>query len=120
MGRHLIDPIGALFAVLVFEFINAGAGAEYSTEALIAFGKVVLFGFSFGFTFAHGLTYLIKKKIIPHFLLNVFTLATVLGVFVLADTFAHESGLLAVVVMGVIMGNSNLPNLKDLYISKNL
>lgn len=110
----LIDPIGALFAVLVFEFINAGAGAEYSTEALIAFGKVVLFGFSFGFTFAHGLSYLIKKKIIPHFLLNVFTLATVLGVFVLADAFAHESGLLAVVVMGVIMGNSNLPNLKDL------
>lgn len=110
----LIDPIGALFAVLVFEFINAGAGAEYSSEALIAFGKVVLFGFSFGFTFASGLSYLIKKKIIPHYLLNVVTLAAVLGVFVLADTFAHESGLLAVVVMGVIMGNTNLPNLKDL------
>ena len=110
----LIDPIGALFAVLVFEFINAGAGAEYSSEALIAFGKVVLFGFSFGFTFASGLTYLIKKKIIPHYLLNVVTLAAVLGVFVLADTFAHESGLLAVVVMGVIMGNTNLPNIKEL------
>ncbi|MGX1025120.1 cation:proton antiporter [Psychroflexus sp. MBR-150] len=110
----LIDPIGALFAVLVFEFINAGAGAEYSSKALIGFGKVVLFGFSFGFTFAHGLSYLIKKKIIPHYLLNVVTLATVLGVFVLADIFAQESGLLAVVVMGVIMGNINLPNLKDL------
>jgi NhaP-type Na+/H+ or K+/H+ antiporter len=110
----LIDPIGALFAVLVFEFINAKAGAEYTSIALMDFGKVILFGFSFGFTFAHALIYLIKKKIIPHFLLNVVTLACVLGVFVLADTFAHESGLLAVVVMGIIMGNTNLPNFKDL------
>jgi NhaP-type Na+/H+ or K+/H+ antiporter len=110
----LIDPIGALFAVLVFEFINAGAGAEYTSVALIDFGKVILFGFSFGFTFAHALTFLIKKSIIPHYLLNVVTLAVVLGVFVLADTFAHESGLLAVVVMGIIMGNTNLPNFKDL------
>ena len=110
----LIDPIGALFAVLVFEFINAKAGAEYSSIALMDFGKVILFGFSFGFTFAKALIYVIKKKIIPHYLLNVVTLACVLGVFVLADTFAHESGLLAVVVMGIIMGNTNLPNFKDL------
>jgi NhaP-type Na+/H+ or K+/H+ antiporter len=110
----LIDPIGALFAVLVFEFINAKAGAEYTSIALKDFGKVILFGFSFGFTFAHALIYLVKNKLIPHFLLNVVTLASVLGVFVLADTFAHESGLLAVVVMGIIMGNTNLPNFKDL------
>src|SRR5690606_25154052 len=38
----------------------------------------------------------------------------VIGVFVLADTFAHESGLLAVVIMGMVMGNINLPNLKEL------
>ena len=110
----LIDPIGALFAVLVFEFINAKAGAEYTSIALQDFGKVILFGFSFGFSFAHALIYVIKNKIIPHFLLNVVTLASVLGVFVLSDTFAHESGLLAVVVMGIIMGNTSLPNFKDL------
>ena len=55
-----------------------------------------------------------SKSMIPHYLLNVLTLATVLGVFVLADLFAHESGLLAVVVMGMVMGNINLPNLKEL------
>lgn len=110
----LIDPIGALISVLVFEFIMAGQGEAYTTTALIEFGKIVLFGFTFGFTFAHALAFAIKKKVIPHYLLNVFTLATVLGVFVLADHFAHESGLLAVVVMGIIMGNTNLPNLKEL------
>jgi hypothetical protein len=33
---------------------------------------------------------------------------------VLSDTFAHESGLLAVVVMGMVLGNSNSPYLKEL------
>jgi len=110
----LIDPIGALFAVLVFEFISAGEGREFTQTALIEFGKIVLFGFTFGFTFAHALAFGIKKNVIPHYLLNVFTLATVLGVFVLADLFAHESGLLAVVIMGMVLGNINLPNIKEL------
>ncbi|WP_194851569.1 cation:proton antiporter [Nonlabens antarcticus] len=110
----LIDPIGALFAVLVFEFISANAGGEFTIVALEEFGKIVLFGFSFGFSFAHALAFLIKRKIIPHYLLNVFTLAAVLGVFVLSEAFAHESGLLAVVVMGMVMGNMSLPNLKEL------
>jgi NhaP-type Na+/H+ or K+/H+ antiporter len=110
----LIDPIGALFAVLVFEFISAGAGSEFTVTALEEFGKIVLFGFTFGFSFAHALALSIKKKLIPHYLLNVFTLAAVLGVFVLSETFAHESGLLSVVVMGMVLGNINLPNLKEL------
>lgn len=110
----LIDPIGALVAVLVYEFIVAGEGGEFTATALKEFGKIVLFGSTFGFSFAHALTFSIKKHLIPHYLLNVFTLASVLGVFVLSDLFAHESGLLAVVVMGMVLGNINLPNLKEL------
>ena len=110
----LIDPIGALVAVLVFEFISVGAGSEFTLTALEEFGKIVLFGFTFGFTFAHALALSIKRNIIPHYLLNVFTLACVLGVFVLSDLFAHESGLLSVVVMGMVMGNMKLPNIKEL------
>ncbi len=111
----LIDPIGALVAVLDFEFISSvGGGQEFTVTALIEFGKIVLFGFTFGFTFAHALAFAIKKKIIPHYLLNVFTLATVLAVFVLSDVFAHESGLLSVVIMGMVLGNMNLPNIEEL------
>lgn len=110
----LIDPIGALVAVLVFEFISVGGGREFTQTALIEFGKIVLFGFTFGFTFAHGLGFAMRKKLIPHYLLNVVVLAFVLGVFVLSDAFAHESGLLSVVVMGMVLGNSNLPQLKEL------
>jgi NhaP-type Na+/H+ or K+/H+ antiporter len=110
----LIDPIGALVAVLVYEFISVDAGGEFTKTALIEFGKIVLFGTSFGFTFAHALNLIINKKWVPHYLMNVFALAAVLGVFVLSDSFAHESGLLAVVVMGMVLGNSNSPYLKEL------
>jgi NhaP-type Na+/H+ or K+/H+ antiporter len=110
----LIDPIGALVAVLVFEFISVDAGGEYTKTAFIEFGKIVLFGFTFGFTFAHALNFIINKKWVPHYLMNVFALASVLGVFILSDVFAHESGLLAVVVMGMVLGNSKSPYLKEL------
>ncbi|MBN4070613.1 sodium:proton antiporter [Olleya sp. AH-315-F22] len=110
----LIDPIGALVAVLVFEFISIEGGGEFTKTALIEFGKIVLFGSTFGFTFAHALNFSINKKWIPHYLLNVFALASVLGVFVLSHSFAHESGLLAVVVMGMVLGNSNSTYLKEL------
>ncbi|WP_339757714.1 sodium:proton antiporter [uncultured Winogradskyella sp.] len=117
----LIDPIGALVAVLVYEFISVDAGGEFTKTALIEFGKIVLFGSTFGFTFAHALNLILNKKWVPHYLMNVFSLAAVLGVFVLSDSFAHESGLLAVVVMGMVMGNSNSPHLKDiLYFKESL
>ncbi len=110
----LIDPIGALVAVLVFEFISAGGGSGFTKIAFMEFGKILLFGTTFGFTFAHALIYAINKNFIPHYLLNVVSLSTVLLVFVESEVFAHESGLLAVVVMGMVLGNSKLSSLKEL------
>jgi len=117
----IIDPIGALVAVLVFEFIVAGEGHNYTKEALIEFGKITIIGFSIGFTAAYGLFYAIKFKMIPHYLLNVVTLALVLAVFVVSDLFAHESGLLSVVIMGMVLGNKDIKELKEiLYFKESL
>jgi NhaP-type Na+/H+ or K+/H+ antiporter len=117
----LIDPIGALVAVLVFEFISVGQGYEYTKDALIEFAKIIIIGTSIGFTGAYALYYSIKFKIIPHYLLNVVALAGVLAVFVLSDLFAHESGLLAVVVMGMVLGNMKVNELKEiLYFKESL
>jgi len=110
----LIDPIGALVAVLVFEFISVGGEVGFTKTALIEFGKIVLFGTTFGFTFAHALVFAINKNFIPHYLLNVVSLSVVLLVFIESEIFAHESGLLAVVVMGMVIGNSKLDNIKEL------
>ena len=110
----LIDPIGALVAVLVFEFITVGGESGFTKTAFIEFGKIILFGTTFGFAFANALAYVINKKMIPHYLLNVVSLSTVLLVFVESEIFAHESGLLAVVVMGMVLGNGKLKNIKEL------
>ncbi len=121
----LIDPIGALVAVLVYEFILAGLQVgqqnDYTIQALIVFGKIVVVGFTIGFAAAYGLYYAIKYKLIPHYLLNVLSLALVLMVFVVSDIFAHESGLLSVVVMGMVLGNKKVAELKEiLYFKESL
>ena len=59
----LIDPIGALVAVLVFEFISVGGGSGFTQTALIEFFKILLFGTTFGFTFAHALIVIINKNL---------------------------------------------------------
>ena len=130
----LIDPIGALVAVLVFGFISVnvptelidnaaeslgaadghGAGGSYTKHALLEFGKIIVIGFAFGLAGGFAMYHAVKRKVIPHYLLNVASLSMVLLIFVLSDLFAHESGLLAVVVMGMYLGNSDLPNLKEL------
>lgn len=111
----LIDPIGALVAVLVFEFIrSASGGVEFTSHALIQFIQITLIGLALGTIAAYALYQLIKNDLIPHYLLNVFTLAFVLGVFVFSDVMAHESGLLSVVVMGMVMGNLDVPRLQEI------
>ncbi len=110
----LIDPIGALVAVLVFEFISVEHDSGYTKQAIIEFGKIILIGFAFGISGGYALYFAIKKKLIPHYLLNVVSLSVVLLIFVESDLFAHESGLLSVVVMGMFLGNSDLPSLKEL------
>jgi len=114
----LIDPIGALVAVLVFEFIVAGTGGHggeaFTSVAFGEFSKIVVIGTGLGFGGAFLLKHLLTRHLVPHYLINVFTLALVLAAFVLSDMIAHESGLLTVVVMGMAIGNMGVPYLKDI------
>ncbi len=117
----LIDPIGALVAVLTFEFLLSGlAGgmdghqAAFGWGALLTFFEILAVGLSFGSAAAYGLYQLIKRELVPHYLLNVFVLALVLMVFTLSDMMVHESGLLTVVVMGMVLGNLDVPRIQDI------
>src|SRR5690606_25811582 len=58
----LIDPLGALVAVLAFEFISLGEGQAYTKTALLEFGKILLLGFGLGFIFARILIFIINKN----------------------------------------------------------
>ncbi len=111
----IIDPIGAFVAVLMFEFIVSGeGGAHYSMVAVKTFMQSVLIGIALGGVTAYALYQMIKNELIPHYLLNVFILATVILAFVISDYLSHESGLLTVVVMGIVMGNLDVPHLKEI------
>lgn len=110
----LIDPIGALAAVLMYEFIIGAEGLEFTLHALKQFVTIVCVGTTIGLAAGFGLAYLLKKELVPHFLLNVFSLAMVLLVFVLSDVLAHESGLLTVVVFGMTLANLDVPELKQI------
>jgi len=112
----LIDPVGALAAVLVFEFILHGhVEGGFSNYAFAEISKVMVIGLGLGFGAAYFLYMLLQRHLVPHYLLNVFTLALVIAAFILSDIIVPESGLLTVVVMGMTLANlKQVPYLDDI------
>ncbi|WP_285404321.1 sodium:proton antiporter [Luteibacter sp. ME-Dv--P-043b] len=106
----VIDPIGALFAVLVYEAIVSHREGHSIQVFLgtIACGAIVG-GLS---ALIHGT--LLRRHWIPEYLQNFGTLAAVLAAFTLSNTFAHESGLLAVTIMGIALGNMRDVHIDDI------
>ncbi len=108
----VIDPIGAVLAVLVFEAIGAAhqAGLEQATwAATTGLLKTVAAGGGTGAITAFALAALLRRHIIPDHLESSVTLMAVLGVFTASNLLQHESGLVSVTVMGVLLANR--PNL---------
>ncbi|WP_043316958.1 sodium:proton antiporter [Microbulbifer sp. HZ11] len=99
----VIDPIGALLAVLVYEYIVATQNPfEHSLILLL---KVVVIGFGLGSLMGHFLGTLLRNNWVPHYLRNTAVLTLMLGAYAASDLMAHESGLLTVTVMGIWMAN---------------
>ncbi|MBU0656825.1 MAG: cation:proton antiporter [Gammaproteobacteria bacterium] len=104
----LIDPIGALLAVLVFEYIVAvsGSSGDQFTHVLMTFGLTLLSGISAGIAGGWVLGSILQKHLVPEYLQNLVALTLVIGVHVLANTLSEESGLLAVTIMGIWLANT--------------
>lgn len=97
----IIDPIGAIAVVLIYEYIISGGEAS----SLLLFAKIVVLATAIGMAGAWALAFLMRRNMIPEFLRNVFTLAFVLLLFSISNHLEHESGLLTVTVMGVALAN---------------
>ncbi len=111
----IIDPVGAVLAVLVFDFIIADRGVAFG-NVFYNFSLIIISGIAVGLLSAGFLAWLLRHHLIPEFLQNVFVLTLVFGVFALADGIEHESGLLAVTVMGIRLANItdiNIENILD-------
>ncbi|MEJ2392962.1 MAG: sodium:proton antiporter [Gammaproteobacteria bacterium] len=110
----VIDPIGALLAVLVFEFIVSGHGGTALGHTLLSFTGQVSTGLVIGAAAGFGWGTVLRRYWLPEFLHKVATLMVVFGVFALSNQLQIESGLLAVTVMGVWLANMKNVDVREI------
>ena len=112
----LIDPIGVFIAVLMFELISSETQLNngHINYAFLTFLKQILVGIIGGGISGFGAYKLLKKNWIPQDLINPFMFMLVWLTFGLCDFFAHESGILGVIVSGFVIGLNN----KKLHLEK--
>ncbi|MEM7305495.1 MAG: cation:proton antiporter [Planctomycetota bacterium] len=102
------DPIGAILALLVFHgMVEAEAGAAAVTVAIGALTSVIV-GTLFGGLAAIVLIVVLRRFLVPDHLQSAVALALGLAAFTAADAVLHETGLVAVTLMGVILANQRL------------
>ncbi len=101
----VIDPIGAVLAVLVFEQLVAHGGQTDVSTALLLLLKTAAVGTIFGVLGGILLSNAFRKFLVPDSLQGVFALAIGLFLYAISDQLAHESGLITVTVLGVWLTN---------------
>jgi len=109
------DPIGALAAVLAFEVVvvlrtapgTGGAAAMHLVAGILVAGVV-------GYLAARLVVHAFRRNLVPEYMKVPVLFVAVLAVFAGPDLFLHESGLLAVTVMGVVIANADLPSYAEL------
>jgi NhaP-type Na+/H+ or K+/H+ antiporter len=110
----LIDPIGALVAVIAVQVALAPHPDAFATGAAGLLARLV-FGSAAGAGFGLALAFLLRRRrLIPEGLANPFTLAWVFVAFQVSDAVLSESGILAVTVAGIVVGNLRSPVDRDL------
>ncbi|MBT8379072.1 MAG: cation:proton antiporter [Ignavibacteria bacterium] len=110
----LIDPVGAILAVLVFEAILAGEISEAAPVILLGIVKTIFIGGVIGYGMAKLLILLLRKFLIPDILQESVALVMVIGAFVVSNILQPESGLLTVTLMGLFMDNQKLVSIKHI------
>src|SRR5690606_38555081 len=118
----VIDPIGALLAVLAYELIIvSGSGSDNILHSLWLFAQTTMFGAVIGVAVALALAELLRRHLVPEYLRSFLVLSAVVGQFVISNEVMHESGLVAVMVCGMVLTNRRGVNTDDiLHFKENL
>lgn len=110
----IIDPIGALFAVLVFEVIITGGLQNAGAVMVKGILGTIIFGGLTGFMFSRLLVIFIKRLWIPEYLHETMTLTLVIAAFIISNYLQPESGLFAATLMGILLDNQNIVAIKHI------
>ncbi|MGJ8678159.1 MAG: cation:proton antiporter [Akkermansiaceae bacterium] len=110
----VIDPIGAILAVLVYQVAIAGNLEAATDEILWALGKTLFVGIVFAYILARVIILMLKRHMIPDYLHSVFLLAVIATAFAASNAVQAESGLLTVTVLGIAMANQKSVSVKHI------
>ncbi len=111
------DPIGALLAVITYEFVIVayGGGHGWSTFEMVGnlFLSILMAG-AFGALIGWVTSVAFSRGWVPEYLKSPVLLVLVIGCFEIPNLMLEEAGLLAVTVMGITMANTKLPSINQL------
>lgn len=108
------DPIGALLAVLVFQyFVFSGSGSGW-VEVWSSISLAVLSGLILGGVGGYVTARAFRAGLVPEYLKSPVMLGLVLVVYAVSNLMQAEAGLLAVTIMGVVIANMDLPGIGDM------
>lgn len=105
----LVDAVGAITAVVALEVALSPSGREAAAGLVDVLARL---GFGAGFGLGAGLVLALMLRVrylVPEGLENIFVLGMVFAVFQGANAMMHESGIAAVVIAGMVVGNSRTP-----------
>ncbi|MAI34944.1 MAG: sodium:proton antiporter [Planctomycetaceae bacterium TMED240] len=110
----VIDPIGAVLAVLVFDQLMMHMDQLSLGSAVFMLVETALVGTGLGIAGGLILASAFRHYLIPDHLQGVATLAIGLLSFAISDQIASESGLISVTVLGLWLSNSNSLNVESI------
>ena len=108
------DPIGAMMAVLVYEILLTGGFTNMDASSVLVIATTIIDGSFIGALGAGILYIMLKKHWIPEYLQNPITLMIVIASFTISNLLQHESGLLAVTIMGILLANQKSAKVKHI------
>lgn len=101
----VIDPIGAVAAIVVFELLLANQLEGFTSDTATTLGTIAVVGVGTGLAGAAALVVSLGRFILPDHLRQPAVVATVLFTFAVSDHLQEESGLVAVTVLGLALAN---------------
>tara|TARA_B100000003_G_scaffold100817_1_gene90311 strand:- start:1098 stop:2936 length:1839 start_codon:yes stop_codon:yes gene_type:complete len=110
----LLDAIGAIIAVVALEIAISPSGLSFVKGFYHIISRLAIGGI-LGVTGGFLLTVLFRfRTLIPNGLENVFILSWVIALFQISNTISPESGIAAVTIAGMTIGNSKTYIQQDL------
>ncbi|MDX2379084.1 MAG: sodium:proton antiporter [Acidimicrobiia bacterium] len=109
----LIDPVGAVAALLAFEVVLAETVDEAAFAVAWVLLVTILAGAGIGLAAAWALDNALKRFLIPDQLAVPVTLAVVIASFVLANAVREEAGLLTVTVIGIYLARRDSSTIRQ-------